>query len=119
MESLWPFDTKMRSAVAITPEGLLPPWIPFPNGRPVRMKASMRGAEGFSRLTTASEFDSCAFGSPSPGTWTSPFAVARLTPSTASFDGNPNAGKGSPVSRACLLSAPGMDLYSNIPMLVT
>jgi hypothetical protein len=32
MESLVPFDTKIRSAVAATPDGLLPPSLPLPNG---------------------------------------------------------------------------------------
>ena len=108
MESLWPLETNTAPPSTATPEGLLPPkLLASPNGRPVRTSASRRGFTGFDTSTTASEFDSGTFGSPSPGTSTAPFAVSRRAPLRASSDGNPKAGNGSPVSTACFCDRAG------------
>ncbi len=108
--SLWPFETKTNCSVARIPDGLLPPLVFPPNGRPVRIIFSARASSGFVRLMMVTEFDSGTFGSPSPGTWTSPCSVWRVTPSLDSFEGKPKAGKGSPVSLARRGSAPGTGL---------
>src|ERR1051326_2367710 len=108
----------MRSAVATIPEGLLPAHVVFENARPVGTNATTFGDAGVDTSITQTEFASRALGSPRPGTRTVPRPVSRSAPLTASALGNPNAGNGSPVSRACFGSARGIARDSNIPLLV-
>ena len=98
MESFDAFETNTRPPAARIPEGLLPAWLFSPNGTPVRMKASTFAAAGVETSITATELDSRTLGSPRPG--------MAPVPRSASALGNPNAGNGSPVSRARLGSAP-------------
>ena len=119
MESLCAFETYTRSAVATTPEGLLPPSVPSPNGMPVWMNVSILGAAGSARSTTASELASRTLGSPRPGTSTGPLPVSRRTPASDSGEGNPKAGNGRPVPRRSWASTPGTAWYSNMPTFVT
>src|SRR5208283_3562539 len=109
----------MAAGLAATPVGPLPPMLFGPKGAPVRTRASWRALAGSETSITLSEFDCGALGSPSPGTVTGPAEVGTLTPSQASFDGKPKAGKGMAVVCGCRGSAPGMALYWNMPVLVT
>ena len=58
MESLFALETKTRSEVASIPDGLLPPWLFSPTGRPVRMNVSTlaeAGVAGHIRVATQRE----------------------------------------------------------------
>src|ERR1035437_3129026 len=118
-ESLLPLLTKTDSPATATPDGLLPPRLPSPNGRPVRTSVCSFGAAGRARSITARELDSGTFGTPRPGTSTGPVTVSRGAPAADSGEGKPKAGNGRHVSAAPFRVAPGTGLYSNMPMLVT
>src|SRR3954453_4769233 len=118
-ESFTLLDTNTCPASAITPAGLLPPELPAPNGKPVRINFITRGCDGSATFTTHKLFDSGTFGSPSPGTRTAPpLAFSRTAPSRASGEGNPNAGNVKPVALAFFTPAPGIGWYENMPMFV-